>query len=364
IYLNFDSIVKSKLEPQETAVYWAYIDLASYDIVLQITNISSNIQLKVVVTSIHPMGSKSGTSPEFIILATDPSRYAGKYIFQVQNPTTEGNNISASYEISLSLRLSNNKTSFGQNSPFTALDITTFVLVFAVSMAFTLIVSWLIKRTRERIILLRQIRRGEVVVPPILPPNFFRVRLISIEEKMKIQDEKLTPDSKKNTMPSIVASNKTRWFRKKSDESDTSNYPLLFSGKLKNKGKQKSEAHTIEMNIVNSKPFNDSKMNVFDTRINPLSIESITLPSQETPLVAVNFIVLLPKSGNQDSDTIPNCAIGTTIFKDGNSHRERPENIVNVGAADDIRPQVRIPWWRELWGLLSHNPNTTLRGRS
>ncbi|KAJ3127207.1 hypothetical protein HK098_006659 [Nowakowskiella sp. JEL0407] len=368
IQLDWKGELKFVLEPGEVTVFKTYIDDGESDITLKFINMSDpNLKLFVNLISIHP--PISGVSPEFSIPATDPRRYAGFYLFEITNLEP---NPQISFFTTLDLQKSSDTRPVDGTDPdssrrprslFDFMDLTTFAGVFAISMAVSLCITWLIKRTRDRVALLRQIRRGEVIVPPVDPPKLYKVKI-----DLKNVYGRVNAESAAKEIGRQVPESPKRFLK----------LSLPSASKQEEKGKRKRQtSNKIEMDIMKTAELDSAenqKFNFLEGTI-PLSLESIPPKDNSQPaLVAVNFIVVLPSqhtpSLQPDSTNsvsrLPPCAIGTSFFTDPAATRQyHEENISKPTSSSPPPPRPsnsilsRIKeYWKDVLTVLVHNPET------
>ncbi|KAJ3300606.1 hypothetical protein HK104_009263 [Borealophlyctis nickersoniae] len=142
----------------------------------------ADAQLTVDLISYHPQIRL--TTPQHVLPSTDPRRVSGYYVFHIVYPTTSSVASPATFRFRVyttpparqpSGTGSPYDPSGGSSNVFGSLDLTTFVTVFVCSMLLSVIMTYLFRRTRERLMLLRMVREGEVMLVPVEPPPLFRV---------------------------------------------------------------------------------------------------------------------------------------------------------------------------------------------
>jgi len=127
----------------------------------------------------------NGTSPSLTITATDPRRQPGWAVFKVSSTSSA----SINYEISVNIipppthetLVPSIPSGYG-TFPLTTggnSEIATFIAVFLLSLSITISVIFIVKKTRERLRLLEEIRMAEVELEsiPIVPPEMYRLRM-------------------------------------------------------------------------------------------------------------------------------------------------------------------------------------------
>ncbi|KAJ3329191.1 hypothetical protein HDU76_008444 [Blyttiomyces sp. JEL0837] len=96
-------------------------------------------------------------------------RYSGPYYITVYN---SGGSTQFAIVAAVTLNLIG---SYGSGLRSDSLDVTTFITVFILSMFISLSLTYLVKKIRDRVILARRIRRGEVLSMPREPPQLHSV---------------------------------------------------------------------------------------------------------------------------------------------------------------------------------------------
>lgn len=141
------------------------------------------VTLNLTILSVRPIGSLSTTKGELQFLASDTRRYSGDYVIEISYPDHLQRRGSSSVPgtANYTVLITSEQVIFDDGSGggfrIDTQDITTFVVVFVSSVLVSLSATYIIRRARERALLLRAIRRGELAVMPKEPPPFFEVEL-------------------------------------------------------------------------------------------------------------------------------------------------------------------------------------------
>ncbi|KAJ3408283.1 hypothetical protein HDV05_005061 [Chytridiales sp. JEL 0842] len=147
------SLVAS-IMPKSTVDMSVYIDIPTFDIEFALSTPSTNIPpLNLSLLSIRSLSpsTASASSPASIkLLASDPRRYSGPYNFRISN---EGGNESVPFSIAVNINDAQTGGGGGQGGFgfwSSAIDLTTFITVFALCVLVSLTLAVVVKRIRDR----------------------------------------------------------------------------------------------------------------------------------------------------------------------------------------------------------------------
>ncbi|KAI8799430.1 hypothetical protein BJ742DRAFT_845941 [Cladochytrium replicatum] len=198
----------------KSSYYKFYTSATQYDIVISFTQLTPRTNLAVTFVSLRPHITIPVQSGVATFSALDPRRYAGLYVFSVTVESIDAAAVvnrglslasieEASFNIVVQLQYQpnsrpvdigppldgNNGSNGGNANKGSTLDVTTFVTVFVSSMIFSLALTYIAKRVRDRWLMRVRAERGELAPVPIDPPKSFLVTWILPEKLQRAKHE-------------------------------------------------------------------------------------------------------------------------------------------------------------------------------
>ncbi|RKO91414.1 hypothetical protein BDK51DRAFT_42147 [Blyttiomyces helicus] len=170
-----------------TATNLRILTTQGFDLVFRVTSISpSDAPLFLTVLSALPAGSLAGTSPLFFN-ATDPRRASSRIVIRVSYPQSTDPVPTVKYSflaeaIQNTTLLSSGNGNGGLSGTYndgteSTLDVSTFAIVFIVSMVASVGITYSIRRVRDRVRRTILIRQGAIERVPAEPPRIFEVTM-------------------------------------------------------------------------------------------------------------------------------------------------------------------------------------------
>ncbi|TPX64199.1 hypothetical protein SpCBS45565_g06067 [Spizellomyces sp. 'palustris'] len=165
--------------------YKASIDAPDRDLLFTVSPQTSSAHLNLTIISIRPIGDVSSVTGTLVLLASDYRCVPGDYVIRVSYPApaNQRRQVTQPPDVQFTLQVATRvpqETGSGTGSSgfrIDSQDITTFVVIFVSSVLLSMSATYLLRRMRERLRLLRLVREGEIPIMPKEPPKIYEVEL-------------------------------------------------------------------------------------------------------------------------------------------------------------------------------------------
>ncbi|KAI9094320.1 hypothetical protein DFS34DRAFT_665189 [Phlyctochytrium arcticum] len=178
VLINFSNgPIKDSIKMFAIKEYKLYVDRSNGDLTFQI---KSDQRLNMSLPFLQP--TFSSISGQIVIPFSD-TRVVGFYVIRISFPNAPigrraSDDTIVNYELTVTQSRTNGDADGGSSGfKIDIHDIMTFVMIFVSSVLLSLSTSYMVRRTRERLRLLRLLREGELVVIPKEPPRIFEVEM-------------------------------------------------------------------------------------------------------------------------------------------------------------------------------------------
>ncbi|KAI8920911.1 hypothetical protein DFJ77DRAFT_141311 [Powellomyces hirtus] len=333
-----DQAVFGSVQMGSSVSYKVYIDEPDRDIHFEVIPSDSSVKLNLTILSIQPIGSFSTTTGLLTISSFNQRHLSATYVFSVAYPAITSGSLKkrteptvAEFSVQVSTTPMDNGNGDGDSGGgiyIDAQDIATFIVVFVASILASLIATYLARRFRDRVYLVRLMRAGQVLVLPKEPPNLYEVN-VELVEGSGVRRRRASLSSS----PDAGAVSKTGESSSKQD---------IELQKIRKKGILRTAGATdLESNEEVSGSTDALSRAYARTRLRPLAVHPIgTAHSNQVPSIATSYLITFPGSpGQTQSSALSGLKVATAVYRDNTTKKRLGE------PAED---QTKSAWQRRL----------------
>ncbi|KAI8818364.1 uncharacterized protein EV422DRAFT_621891 [Fimicolochytrium jonesii] len=289
--------------------YKVYIDMPGYEITFRAQPDNGDVKLNLTLLSIQPVGSYSTLGGDLTVSTYSHDHMSADYVLRVSYParvTARKRDTPSSVGVSVQVTAARS-TANGPGGNTGAItdgiqpsDIATFVIVFLSAIVTSLLATFLARRCRERVFLVRLMREGKVAVLPKEPPKMYEVEL-----SLSPPDRELViSDAEKTSRRGAD----TRSKKEDVELRDLDELRILRSARVSDGTEGRQPA---------ARP---AGLRCRDFR-RPLALHEMHAGSPQTPLIAASYLIVFPGAERAiASANLPALQVATGVFKDERAH--------------------------------------------